>query len=719
MIKTISSYLLLTHRICRRNPKTVLGVFAVVTLVLIMGIFRLNFLFSVDDLIDADFKSYAPLQIVAQEFQDRSSVVLSIESEQPFDKKMICDVQSWILNMAKTENAELTQIQSTFGIRQAVIKDQKLTMDSPLHLDCQSSAPETEKIAAGFEFIKNSPWQGLLHTFENYAITINFLVRPPENNRIGNLNLGIVDRLKTSFYKRFPAFQKQSFFGGVTTYQSALKKAMDITQGLNLIMLVLTLFLFRFFLGTWKAGLVFNMTIFFALLWVYGLMGYLNLPIDVLSNSTGLILFVSCLEDFIFVAYGVKKFKWSVEKSLRYFLIPSFFTSVTTSVGFASLGTSDLGIIHRLGYIVAVAGMLEWVFVFLILPALLNTRARRWFYFSANQNWTIPLKQITNIHLNRPVTIGLIALVFLSLLGLSSLQVKDSPEAFFYDSHPINQTSQHLKKTRGWTNENSLLLANSNSNAENREILAQLKTHRVVANIESRYMVEDFLETQVQDTEKTAIVQLWEDSWFARRLISEGHVHRAIVYLNSMENDIIDDFIKFTENICQDRCQLVGTIISYSEFSGRVLNTLFESFLISIIQVIIIIFLLRGNLGLRETIYCIISSVWGPIALLAIFVWFKIPVFFISSMCAAVLVGLAGDNAIQFIFSSKKKSFATAVDQLSEASLILTIGNCLMLSLFFFSPIAPIAKLGGFMMLGILLCYFGDLVILKGLLRKK
>lgn len=719
MIKTISYYLLLTHRICRRNPTTVLGFFAVVTLVLIMGIFRLNFLFSVDDMIDADFKSYTPLQIVAQEFKDRNSVLLSIESEQPFDKKMICDIQSWILNMAKIENAELTQIQSTFGIRKVLIKDQKLTMDSPLHLDCDSSAPETEKIAAGFEFIKNSPWQGLLHTFENYAITINFLVRPPENNRLGNLNLGLVDRLKTRFYERFPTFQKQSFFGGVTTYQSALKKAMDITQGLNLMMLVLTLFLFRLFLGSWKAGLVFNLTIFFALLWVYGFMGYLNLPIDVLSNSTGLILFVSCLEDFIFVAYGVKKFNWSVEKSLRYFLIPSFFTSVTTSVGFASLGTSDLGIIHRFGYIVAVAGMLEWVFVFLILPALLNTRARRWLYFSSSMNWTIPLRQIANINLNRPITIGLIALVLVSLLGVSSLRVKDSPEAFFYDTHPINQTSHHLKKTRGWTNENSLLFSNSNSNTENREIITRLKTHRVVANIESSYMVQDFLESQVHETEKNPVVQLWQDSWFARRLISENHVHRAIVYLNSMENDVIDDFIKFTEGLCKDRCKLVGTIISYSEFSGRVLNTLFESFLVSLIQVVIIIFLLRGNLGLRETIYSIVSSVWGPIALLAIFVWFKIPVFFVSSICAAVLVGLAGDNAIQFIFSSKKKSFTKAVEQLGEASLILTIGNCLMLSLFFFSPIAPIAQLGGFMMLGILLCYFGDLVILKGLLRKK
>ena len=181
---------------------------------------------------------------------------------------------------------------------------------------------------------------------------------------------------------------------------------------------------------------------------------------------------------------------------------------------------------------------------------------------------------------------------------------------------------------------------------------------------------------------------------------------------------IIEDFIHFVDGICKERCQIVGTIISYSEFSNRILKTLFESFFLSLILVAIILISIRNPLSIKDTLYCILSSLWGPLALLTLFIWFKIPVFFISSICASVLVGLAGDNAIQFIFKAKKQKLSKSVQSLSEASLIIAIGNCLLLCVFFFSPIAPLAKLGGLMIVGILLCYIGDLYILKGFLKK-
>lgn len=718
MIKKFYLFILLTQRISRRNPRLMMTVFIITTLFLALGLPQLRFLLSVDDLIDRDFKSYTPLQMVRDQFDDRNTVFMSIESPTVFDKKFICDLQVWILKLAETKSSELKAIQTTFGLRQAEIIDQNLTIKSPFELDCLSPDPETEKIEKAFQEIKKSPWIGLMHTYQGYSLTLNFVVRAPDQ-KYGHQNIQISDFIKSSFTENFKNTTYQTFYGGVTTYQSYLKKAMDVTQSLNMLMFIISLFIFRFFLGTWKAGFIYNITILISNVWVNGLMGYTGIPIDVLSNTTGLLLFVSCLEDFVFITYGVQKFGWSLSKSLRRFAVASFFTSLTTAIGFASLGTSDLGVIRRTGYIVAFGGMLEWMIIFLVLPALLNGRFKSFFRLKMTAKYIIPIRQIVHFDIGPKLSYAFVFISLGTLLFAGNLKVKDSPESFFHDSHDINRTSKHMLDTRGWTNENSLIFNAENSKLENKRIIDQIMTHPIVKNVESTFMVEDYIIAKIPAEDRSAVLDLWRDSEFAKRLISDDRVHRAQIFLNTMENDVIDEFISFVEKTCGDRCQIVGTIISYSEFSNRVLMTLFNSFSTSLFLIMLVIFLIRKPLGLKEVFACVISSLWGPITLLGIFIWFQLPVFFISSICASVLVGIAGDNAIQFIFNAKKQKLTSSLEALSEASFIITFGYCLLLSVFFLSPIAPIAKLGVLMILGIFLCYFGDLYILKGLLHKK
>jgi uncharacterized protein len=718
IMKKLYSLILLTQRISGRFPRVVISLFLIGTVIFLFGLPRLQFLLSVDDLVDSDFKIYEGLKTTQLEFHDRNTVMLSIESPTPFSKKYLCDVQGWILKMSEDFGNEISLIQSSFGIRQVLIENSRLTMNSPIEVNCQNTDPEIEKIKAGFEQIKKSPWLGLLHTFDNYALTINFVVSPPLDQHFGNFNVRITDQIRAAYDQTFSQNQYKVFYSGVTTYQNFLKKAMDQTQMLNILMLILSLFVFKYFLGSWKAGLIFNLTVILSISWMYGFMGFFNLPIDVLSNSIGLILFVSCLEDFVFITYGIRKFGWSLQKSLRRFLLPSFFTSLTTAIGFASLMTSDLGIIRRTGGLVAAGAIVEWAMIFLVLPAILKTSWRKYFYFRPSDKKLFSFDKITAFAINKTTAWVLTVVIFISAFFASTLKVKDSPEAFFYDQHEINQTSRHLKKTRGWTNENSLLFSADNSDAENVSILDQIKAHPIVANIESKYTMEKYLTSNLKKSEQTAVSELWRNSSFSKRLVSINSVQRAQVYLNSMDNDVIENFIRFVDTICSGRCQIVGTIISYSEFSNRILKTLFNSFFTSLILVCFVIFSIRSPLSVKETFYCVVSSLWGPMALIAVFVWFKIPVFFISSICASVMVGLAGDNAIQFIFSAKKRNLSSSVNSLAQASLITTIGNCLMLCIFFFSPIAPLAKLGGLMMVGILFCYIGDLYILKGYLKK-
>ncbi len=717
MQKTIYAILILSQRFSRHHPKLVLCLTLFVTIFFLLGIPKLQFLLSIDDLIDPDFKTYQGLNTVNEKFKDKNTVLVSIESKEIFTKSFICDLQKWILETADARN-DLIQIQSTFGIRKARIDRSNLSFKSFLDLDCLSADSETQKLKEAFEKIKNSPWHGILTTLDNYSLTVNFVIYDLEDKKFGSIDTTVVRQLQNSFTAKFPQIPYDVYWGGVTTYQSFLKEAMDLTQALNMLMFVLSLLVFRAFLGSWTSGIIFNVTVMTSMIWSYGFMAYAGYPIDVLTNSAGLILSVATLEDFIFIAFGMMRFKWSLKKSLLHFIVPSFFTSLTTAVGFASLGAAELGIIRRIGYVSAFGGLLEWAMVFLVLPAALELWPRL-----KNLKVTKPWIRIRNpFHkiLTKPQTWFAILAVASTVFLWGRIQVKDSPEAFFYESHYVNKTTKHLGETRGWVNEASLLFEQSNDDDTNKQIIEKVKALPLVFKVENPYDIKRFIAEDVENADKSLVQRFWEDSWFAKRLVSSDGTLRAQVFLKNMEAVDIQNFVNQTKNICNGRCEVVGTLISYNEFGDKVLNTLFKSLGISLVMVSMVMIFLRKPLGYYEILACILSSLWGSFALLGIFVIFNIPIYFVSSACAAVLVGLAGDNAIHFIFSAKKRKnqLDSSIVDLEDASLIVTLSMCVLVTVFCLSPIAPFAKLGGLMLVGFLLGYLGDIWVLKGMLRK-
>lgn len=717
LLRRLHWYLLQTQKFARQHPRKTLLIFFLQFLFFSYGIKDLQFLLSIDDLIEPDFSTYQSLKKVNQDFKDKNTILLSIESKQIFKKEFLCQIQDWIRTTAQNRR-DLIQIQSTFGVRQAKIEGTKFAMDSFLYVDCLSDKDESETIRNGFVQVQKSPWQSILSTPQEYTLTFNFIVFDPENKKFGSINTEIVGELQSDFANKFlPNSDLQVYWGGITTYQSQLRKAFDQTQILNGLMFILALFIFRIFLGSWKAGHVFNGTVLLTLVIVYGTMGYLQIPVDVLTNSTGLMIIVSCLEDFVFVVYGMIKFKWCLRKSLRKFLVPAFFTSITTAIGFGSLVTSDLNIIRRFGLISTVGTMYEWACVFIALAALTTLVPRLGvLHFKP---YRISPKDPFAKNIPRPISIALIIMVVATLFFWHRLTVKDSPNDFFFKNHPINQTSEHFLKTRGWVNELSLLFADEISGDRKNQIIAEIKKSSIVHTVEYSNDVKQYLSHDVQSRDQYFINFLWELSPHAERLIAQNGVERAQLFINNMSNESIQTLKTQIQEICQKDCELVGSLISYNEFSVRVLETLFSSLGTSLILVVMIILGLGYKLNKKELWASIISSVWGPLALLGLFIVFKIPLFFVSCICASVLVGLAGDNAIQFIFFSQKNKMTKSIDNLTEASLIITIGMMMLTSVFLLSSLAPLAKLGGFILLGFILGYMGDLWVLRGLIKQE
>ena len=111
------------------------------------------------------------------------------------------------------------------------------------------------------------------------------------------------------------------------------------------------------------------------------------------------------------------------------------------------------------------------------------------------------------------------------------------------------------------------------------------------------------------------------------------------------------------------------------------------------------------------------SSLWGPFAVLIVLYLFRTPIFFISSICFAYLIGLTGDNAIQFLLAGEKQ-----VDENMEhfgvsslaIALIMSCMSLAFLTAYFYPP----RILGKTLILGFLFSFIGDFWIFRALLRK-
>ncbi len=717
-------YLFKFHRMGLRYPRLTACVAAALVLIGLVGASNYRFLLSVDDLVDPDFKSYQALMDYKQNFPDFNSVIISIEPHKRPTKAFLCDVQRWAIRL-NDKRSDLLRISSSFGVRQAYVNNRQLQFKPLFNLDCFSADPQTEVIDEAYQKLRASPWSSLL-TDQNYALTLSISFEGHgAGNRFGDFNADSAEEIRQDFDRVLEPWKNEFevFWAGVGSYQYELRKSFYISQVLNVIMFGFVLLFFKFFFKTWSLGWLFILTVDGALIITYGIMGFLDLPVDVLTNSTGMMLIVSTLEDFIFIVYGTVYMGMSWRKSMRYFLIPAFYTTITTAVGFASLAASDLSIIQRFGILSAVSGIIEWAFVFCVLPAILILVKSKWWIapgFLSQQNSRLQkwLVQVSEIKFPKAVSLALLLIFPLAIWGAFKLNVEDSPEKFFAPGHIISEASNHLSKNRGWRSDVTLLFPEDATDESKNKILALARQWPNVSAVEDLPTTEKYLTSQVESEDhRQAIIQFWRESPFITRLKNESS-ERAILYLKSLERVDLEALVVAVEKSCPNKeCALASGLTSYVEFGDRVLRTLFESLFISLALVLLIIFTLAKYKGSKNIFALCISSIWGPFALVVVFYVFQVPVFFITTICAAVLVGLSGDNSIQFIFNEKGNDINKSVSQLGVASLLVMIAMVFVTVIFFFSPMWPLQKLGGLMILGFWLGWIGDVIILRGLTK--
>ncbi len=682
---------------------------------------QLRMLLNIDDLTDSDFQTYDQLKNLRGKYLDQDEIFIVVrksDSSLP-TKSEICAVSRWIQRTVDTRG-DLHAVISTLGIlwpTETVARFQVLPILSP---DCADrNSPEKEHIEGAFKQIAASPWSGTLtsHDGRDLAILIYPAARM-QASLMGTFNSRIVEELRNSFEQEVLSKHKdlRAYWIGDSVFQFHLQKGYEFMPVLNLLMSLIVLASFRWFFGTFKSGLLFLILVGAATVPMYAGMALAGHPIDVLTSSLSLMIFISSLEDYVFVSYFLRTNSW--RRAYQKLLLPSFFTSLTTAIGFGSLVFADLGMIRRFGLWSGIAAMLEWAILFLILPAVLVKWPKFIEWIRPTDKVNFKLKALTGLRPRKPLTILALAVFPLIFWAAGKLHVSDSPERLLGPRHESRQALDVIESSRGWRANVSLVFRDHQNDVFNKAVIAKVRRWRNVDQVEDLYSVRDFLTAHLTPSMQTVLSGLINQTTIGHRLGPSGAESRAVVYVKGLDIEDVNQMRHETGRLCpQQECWLAGSLVSYGELGERILGTLYESLGVSLVIVSLILAFLCLATQPSALLSVLLSSLWGPIALLIFFALFNIPVFYATSMIASILVGLAGDNAIQFLFfSSGRKSVTSSIEDIGPAALIVALAGAFMFTSFFFGYFEPMRILGGAMIVGIALVFIGDVWILRGLM---
>lgn len=190
---------------------------------------------------------------------------------------------------------------------------------------------------------------------------------------------------------------------------------------------------------------------------IYGFAGYLDYSFENMLAIVPLIVLTISLADIIHLFMSFKKKineghsnREAIEMSLASNLLPTFLTSLTTSIGFITLYTSKLVPVSHMGVLAAIGVMLAWVLSISIYPIFLLKLSSK----KLTKNKILKKSDFLSLYgfvvkFKRPILI--ISLCLSLIMGLIGAQneINTDPLKYFKESSEVRTASEFILKEVG------------------------------------------------------------------------------------------------------------------------------------------------------------------------------------------------------------------------------------------------------------------------------
>ena len=661
LVRALSYRLHLLHRFALRRPRRLLLLAGLVVLGLAPQVGSTRVHLSIRDIVDADLPSTERLDAMEREFGGGNSALVLFRPAgggRTLSPLEIARIQDWLGTQSR-ENRHLLRIEFPPAPEDAPGPEEDVTVGR-------------RDLAAELVFADT-----------------------PGGSRYGKFDPAPIGHLRRSLDEtllpNLPGIEAHVVGDAPFVYDSL--QGIRWFRKLNVLVLVLLLCQLRATLGTWRSGGCLVFVLGLAGIAVYGTMGLVGAPIDLLSTGLFLLLAVAAIEDFYFLSQQQEGGR-SWRRAYRRVLVPSFFTSLTTVIGFGSLALSEMEMVRRFGTFAAFGAVVEWVATFLLLPAFLQITTRRTTWVSPRPALVFRrLGRWTRMRMARPVALALLLVHAGALWAAAHLNFSDSPIAVFPRSHAYRAGIEALGEAEGWKGQFYLVFEPSMDPGAAEGVLSALRKHPDVATVLS--------------PDRGSAVSAAG---------GEGGRLRASIHTRDVDLDTVGRVREHIDELCRDGgCYPAGPLISYADFASRVPEVLLRSLLTCLVLVGLVLLGLTRARRQPCGLAIVASAFWAPSVMLIALALLRVPVNFLTCVFASVLVGLTGDNVIQFLFASKTGPISEGVEDRSAAAIQVAIVTAVCALIFLGSSFVPSRRLGMLLAAGVLASLVGDIWILRAL----
>ena len=721
LLDRFHSLLLGSFDVALRHPRRVCTGFTALILLLIPFSSQLHFYISPDDMIGDSFVSITKYKEMRDEFDLDETLQLNFfnKNRDSLDADDICAINNAVINLS-FRNLDIKEISSPLLLRKSSWDGRLFTFPELFSDPCAQKEKRFDLAPLG-----QTPFWPLFTGLQRRDLTYEVNLRKASKGALlGDFDPGMIDPLIAAVRAELENARPSVDLTvtGYSFYKQGMFKGLMGQNLLNLLLMALFCIIMRVFFGRWLAGgvLLFTLAVMAGML--YGFMGLIGLPSDLLSAGLFMIVTLAAAQDVLFLSYQMLKSTGPWQPVFRNYLLPSFLTSLTTIVGFGSLCVSDLETIRRFGCLAALGALLEWLITFYYLPSILH-------FWPRITSWVDPRRaldlgrfwRMAAFVPARGLVILLVGLFLLSPLTIFMLKINDSPELTFPPSHAVTLGYDYLRHSRKWINQSYLVFADAQRETENRAVLARLRANPHVVHINDPYEFIDFFARPASaDMRPMVKASLAAASAFHRHFSPKNRA-LATIYSDSYEMAHTDRMVALALNLCpQGECELLGPAISYNEFSARVIPTLVESLMVCLLLIVGILGFLCRATAVAHPFKIIFSSLWGSVSVIGVLKVLNLDVNYVVCIFASVLVGIAGDNAIQFMFSPERhdQNINGGIDDKGAGALQISLITMMMSFIFMLSDFRALRTLGVLFAIGIGMALIGDLWLLRGLLRR-
>ncbi len=504
-----------------------------------------------------------------------------------------------------------------------------------------------------------------------------------------------------------------------------------------------------------------------ALVWTFGLMAYLRIPLSMLTMivpvfliAVGTAYCLHIVSEYIACSQKTDSPADAVYAAFSYITIPTFLAVLTTIVGLGSLLVNRITMIQEFA-VFSCFGMLSILWIVLtFLPAVLSRvplSARR----HTHKIDTAPFYQryidaIIDLNLkHQKFTLPIIGfLVIVCIVGIFRIRVETNPVGYLKDNTQVKRNFhdiyQHLS---GSFPINVVMQSPQADYFENPEHLADIarlqKFLETLPGVDKTLSFADYLKLvnyalnqfqpeffvlpregfEVRLLFNNYTTMLGQD--LLTRFMSPDFSTANVLLLTHISSsrdflDVRDDILSFVrQNFSKDLTwDVTGLGITISVSSQLLTRGQIKSLTITMVLVFGIMFILfmSSKVGLIS----IVPNIFPIIINFGIMGWFGIELSMVTSLIASIAIGLAVDDTIHYLvrynreFKKDLDDHRAIRDTLTHVgrpitftSLTIAVGFSILL----FSSFKPTAIFGVMMMITAVSALIGDLILLPSLIQ--